>query len=154
MSKNIEDKVKADLMMQIAQYEMQSTMTAPLPVETESQNEVNRSKILSLDDLHSVLENLSILLNDKNVITQMWPEAKDYADSDLFSHLHIEFDRQTSDVSIKTAGTTYSGMPIHSKTYSITGELTATPVSQLSQQEPIVAPQAVAAPTTAAQVST
>ena len=93
MSKNIEDKVKADLMMQIAQYEMQSTMAVPLPVETESQSEVNSSKVLSLDDLHSVLEKLSALLNDKNVISQMWPEAKDYADSDLFSHLHIEFDR-------------------------------------------------------------
>ena len=134
---------------------MQSTMTTPLPQETESQNEVNSSKVLSLDDLHAVLEKLSSLLNDKNVISQMWPEAKDYADSDLFSHLHIEFDRKTSDVNIKTAGTTFSGMPIHSKTYSITGELNATPVSQLPPQpEPVVTPQTAAAPTAAVPANT
>ena len=44
-------------------------------------------------------------------------------------------------------------MPIHSKTYSITGELTATPVSQLPPQpEQVVTPQTVAAPTAAAPV--
>ena len=45
-------------------------------------------------------------------------------------------------------------MPIHSKTYSITGELTATPVSLLPPQpEPVVTPQTVAAPTEAASVN-
>ena len=51
MSKNIEDKVKADLMMQIAQYDMQSTMQNPVPVTTPSQSEINTSKVLSIEDL-------------------------------------------------------------------------------------------------------
>ena len=88
-----------------------------------------------------VLERLSTLLKDENVISQIWPEAKDYADSDLFSNLHIEFDRKTSDVSIATAGTNFKGMPIHSTTYSLSGELTATPLSMIPPQpEPILTP--------------
>ena len=134
MSKNIEDKVKADLMMQIAQYDMKSTMQSPLPVTTPSQSEINTSKVLSIDDLQAVLEQLSMLLKDENVISEIWPEAKDYADSDLFSNLHIKFDRKTSDVSIATAGTTFTGMPIHSTTYQLSGELTATPLSLLPPQ--------------------
>ena len=79
-----------------------------------------------------------MLLKDENVISQIWPEAKDYADSDLFSNLHIKFDRKTSDVSIATAGTTFTGMPIHSTSYQLTGELTATPLSMLPPQEQVI----------------
>ena len=67
----------------------------------------------------------------------MWPESEPYADSELFSHLHIEFDSKTESVKLATAATDVAGNPIHEHEYKIEGELTVNP---LPRPPPIVPP--------------
>ena len=86
---------------------------------------------MSPQSFETLLQKISDLLQDQDTIKAVWPEAEGYADSDLFSHLHIEFDSTQSSVKLATAGTGYNGKPIHEYEYSISGELTAEPAKRL-----------------------
>ena len=68
------------------------------------------------------------MLKDHDTIASMWPEAKDYASSDLFSHLHIEFSSKEKSIKVMTAGTDIKGEPILEYDYDLKGEFTANPV--------------------------
>lgn len=67
------------------------------------------------------------MLRDHDTITAMWPDASNYADSDMFNHLHLEFDVTEEKVKLMTAATNVMGTPVHKKEYSLKGELTVNP---------------------------
>ena len=119
VSKNIENRVKADLMMQIANYDLTNTLTNQ--VEDTRNISYEASGEMSPQSFEDLLQRISDLLQEKDTIRALWPEAANYADSDLFSHLHIEFDSTQSSVKLATAGTGYDGHPIHDYEYSLKG---------------------------------
>ena len=126
VSKNIENRVKADLMMQIANYDLVNTLTNS--VEDTKNISYEASGEMSPQTFEDLLQRISELLQEKDTIRALWPEAENYADSDLFSHLHIEFDSKQSSVKLATAGTGYDGQPIHDYEYSLKGQISAEPV--------------------------
>ena len=107
MSKSIEDKVKADLMMQLQQTEFTNQFNMPLPKTQEVS--IDTTMQLTYPDLHGLLQKLSLLLKDRDVIASMWPEASNYADTEIFDYLHIEFDSHEEKVKLATAATDVKG---------------------------------------------
>ena len=86
---------------------------------------------MSPQSFEQLLQRISDLLQEKDTIRALWPEAENYADSDLFDHLHIEFDSTQKSVKLATAGTGYNGKPLHDYEYSLSGEITAEPAKRL-----------------------
>ena len=107
MSKSIEDKVKADLMMQLQQTEFTNQFNMPLPKTQEVS--IDTTMQLTYPDLHGLLQKLSMLLKDRDVIASMWPEASNYADTEIFDYLHIEFDSHEEKVKLATVATDVKG---------------------------------------------
>ena len=71
--------------------------------------------MLNYPDLAGLLQRLSILLKDGDVISSVFPEASEYSDNDMFQYLHIEFDSHEEKVKLATAATDAKGAPLHTK---------------------------------------
>ena len=113
-------------MLKIQEYEFNSEPGNNL--ETEQKVKIDGSMELGIPDLRDLLYKLSCLLQERDTIVAMWPESEPYADSELFSHMHIEFDSKKEKVKLATAATNVAGTPIHEYEYEIEGELTVTPL--------------------------
>ena len=113
-------------MLQIQEYDL----TTEFDIETKDEKKIKyeASQEMTYPDFGGLLNQISDLLKEHDTIASVWPEAKDYTSSDLFSHLHIEFNSREKSIKLKTAGTDIKGEPVFEYDYDLKGELTATPV--------------------------
>ena len=93
--------------MQLQQTEFTNQFNMPLPKTQEVS--IDTTMQLTYPDLHGLLQKLSLLLKDRDVIASMWPEASNYADTEIFDYLHIEFDSHEEKVKLATAATNVKG---------------------------------------------
>ena len=76
---------------------------------TKKEVAIDTTMELTYPDLHGLLQKLSLLLKDHDVIASMWPEASGYSDNEMFQYLHIEFDSHEEKVKLATAATNVKG---------------------------------------------
>ena len=96
-------------MMKLQETDVSSAFNVPLPKQKEVS--IDTTMQLTHDDLHGLLQKLSLLLKDHDVISSMWPEAQ--TESEIFQYLHIEFDSHEEKVKLATAATNVKGKPVH-----------------------------------------
>ena len=114
-TKAIEDKIKAELVMQIGQFDFDNAIKG---VAKENQIDIEKRYTTTEADIHKTLEDLSTLLRDRGVLASMWPSAE-VDDPELYSHLNIKIDQHLSKIELFTAASSPDGTPLRLKVYDI-----------------------------------
>ena len=130
-TKEIENKVKADLMMQISSFDYDDAVAG----SKKGQNlTLEKDYEMTSANLQQTLSELSALLKDRGVLASMWPDATT-DDLEMFDHLNIKIEQSSSKIEIFTAKTNPAGTPIKLKTFDLSENL-----SIYRPQPPVVVP--------------